>query len=258
MSQFYKPDTDLHFHRARVYKRGKPGDDRLQVRILPQMSDIPKEEEDNLPKFPCLFRNQVLNCRQEATSSEKYSTNGKSVDGLSNADYVCVLCNDDFTFGYVVCLENAFYDYMSTPHSDSWGFQYIESYINNRGMGDSALDYQNLVVQAMPSTDDGGMIEFYNWKNGNKYIINRSGACIMILQDKIYIRAGSPGQNGAKNPFSAIEMSGDKIVIKTKLLEVNADNVILGHHGQYLLGTAVSSSFAAEGRNFYPVKSILV
>jgi len=255
---FIKPDMDLHFHRARVYKRGKFGDDRLQVRILPQMADIPQDELENLPKFPCLFKNMVLNCRQEATSSEKYSTTGNPVDGKDNADYVCVLCNKDYTFGYVVCLENAFYDYMTTPHKDSWGFSSIKDYINNRGMGDSALDYDNLVVQAMPSTEDGGMVEFYNWKNGNKYIINRSGACIMVLQDKVYIRAGSPGKNGKKNPFSAIEMSGSKIVIKTKLLDINSEKIILGHHGQYLLGTAVSSPFAAEGRNFYPVKDIAV
>jgi hypothetical protein len=80
----------------------------------------------------------------------------------------------------------------------------------------------------------------------------------MVLQDKVYIRAGSPGKNGKKNPFSAIEMSGSKIVIKTKLLDINSEKIILGHHGQYLLGTAVSTPFAAEGRNFYPVKDIAV
>lgn len=258
MATFSEISPELHFHRARVYKRGKFGDDRLQVRILPHFADIPDSELKNLPKFPCLFKNQVINCRQEAPSSERYS-NGKSVDGFDEADYVCVLCNDDFTYGYVVCLESVFYDYQETAHKDSWGFQYVRDYINNRGLGDKNFSYDNLVVQNMANTEDGGMLEFYNWKNGNKYIINRSGTCLMLLQDKAYIRVGSPSSTpGKKSAFSAIEITSGKILMKTTSFDIDAENVTLGRHGQYLLGTAVSSPFAAEGRNFYPVRSIQV
>lgn len=250
---------DLHFYRARVYKRGTEGDDRLQVRILPLMADIKDKEADNLPKFPCLFKGKVINCRQEKPTSETYNTNGKLIDSVETADYVCVICTDDFTFGYVLCLENQFLGYSGSNYVDSWGYPYLRDYINNRGLGDSDLKYEYLSVQEISSTDDGGYCEFFNWKNGNKYIINRSGSCIMILQDKVYIRAGSPGKNGAKNDFSAIEMSSDKVVIKTPRFEVDAKSIILGHHGQYLLSCSSSMvPVCAEGVNLQPIKSISV
>jgi hypothetical protein len=251
--------SDLHIYRARVYKRGTSGDDRLQVRILPLQADITDSKElNNLPKFPPLIKGQVFNCRQECSSNLKYK-NGQDIDGKENADYVCVVANSDWTFGYVLGLENQFYGYMGNNYLDSWGFTYMRDYINNRGLGDEDLQYEYLVVQAMSSTPDGGFCEFYNWKNGNKYIINRAGSCIMILQDKVYIRAGSPGVNGAKNPFSAIEMTGSKIVVKTPCFDVTADNVILGHHNQYLLSTACSKMpVSAEGINLQPITAIMV
>lgn len=252
--------SDLHVYRARVYKRGKFGDDRLQVRILPLMADITDSKElDNLPKFPALNKGLVYNCRQEATSDLKYKSDNSDIDGKANADYVCVVCNDDFTYGYVVCLENQFYGYMGSSYIDSWGFSGVKDYINNRGLGDNDLKYEFLCVQNITATPDGGLCEIYNWKNGNKYIINRSGSCIIMLQDKTYIRVGSPGKGGKKNPFSAIEMTGEKIIIKTKTLEVNADSIILGHHGQYLLSTSTKSMpISVEGINLYPIDSILV
>lgn len=251
--------SDLHIYRARVYRRGKHGDDRLQVRILPFMADITDSNElENLPKFPALNKGMVFNCRQEASSSLKFKS-GDDVDGKDVADYVCVACNSDFTYGYVLCLENQFYGYMGNNYIDSWGFTSIRDYINNRGLGDDSLRYEYLCVQTISSSPDGGYCEFYNWKNGNKYIINRAGTCIMVLQDKIYIRAGSPGRGGQKNPFSAIEMTGEKIVFKTKLFEVNADNLILGHHNQYLLSTSCGMMpISVEGVNLQPIKSIMV
>lgn len=252
--------SNLHVYRARVYKRGAFGDDRLQVRILPLMADITDSKElENLPKFPALQKGMVLNCRQEATSDLKFKENGKAVDGKDEADYVCVVCNDDFTYGYVVCLENQFYGYMGKHYKDSWGFTSVRDYINNRGLGDSDLKYEYLTVQAITSTPDGGFCEFYNWKNGNKYIINKSGSCIMLLQDKAYIRVGSPGTNGKKNPFSAIEMTGTKIEFKTTTFEVFSDNVILGHHNQYLLSTSCKMMpISSEGINLQPIKAICV
>ncbi len=252
--------ANLHVYRARVYKRGTYGDDRLQVRILPLMADITDSSElENLPKFPALQKGLVLNCRQEASSDLKFKQDNSDVDGKDVADYVCVVANDDFTFGYVVCLENQFLGYMGKGYLDSWGFSYVRDYINNRGLGDNDLKYEYLCVQNITATPDGGLCEFYNWKNGNKYIINRSGSCIMLLQDKAYIRVGSPGRGGRKNPFSAIEMTGEKIVFKTKTFEVNADNVILGHHNQYLLSTALGSMpISVEGINLMPIKSIVV
>lgn len=249
MREYEKPSMELKLYRARIYDNGKDGDDRIQVRIIPYMIDYEDSECGDLPRYPALFKGHVFNGYTERNPNPL----------TKKADEVFVLSTNDWTYGYVVGYANMFYNCSSTPYQDSYGFMNIQSYLSTRGL--DAIDYDSIVVDNWLNTDEGGYIEFHNFKTGDKYIINASGNCFAILSDRIYIRAGSP--NGTKNggngnPFSTIAMTNTDVTIKTKNFSIDAEKVSLGKHGHYLLGTVSSLSTAYNGVNLQPIKDITV
>jgi hypothetical protein len=98
----------------------------------------------------------------------------------------------------------------------------------------------------------------YNYKTGDKYIVNSSGTCMVMKQDEVYIRAGSPseGKSGpnvvsgfSKKAFSEIRITPDKIYMKTPTFEVDAKKKIFGHGGQNFVRTFGSCALGVEGHN---------
>lgn len=71
------------FHVAKVVGVAEQEDNRLQVKVLPQMEDI---TDGQCPQWSSFFRDELLM--------------GKV------GDYVWVICNDEFTTGYVFSLAN--------------------------------------------------------------------------------------------------------------------------------------------------------
>ena len=65
MRELHKPSLELKLYRARVHDVGKENDDRLQVRIMPFMADYPETDSENLPRYPMMFKGQVLQCYTE-------------------------------------------------------------------------------------------------------------------------------------------------------------------------------------------------
>ena len=250
MRQLYKPDLDLHIYRARVHDVGKAGDDRLQVRIMPFMADYPKTDDDNLPRFPCMFKGTVLNCFTELAPNPD----------TKMPDWVFVAATQDFTVGYVIGVANQFYSCNDTPFVDSYGYKYVQNFISSRGLDTSFVNYDEMVVEKWITTKDGGMIEMYNYKTGEKYLINTSGTCIMMQFDKIYMRVGNPsGRNSsATEKFSLMEITGGEISFKTDLFNVDAKKVVLGHHGLSVVGTTGSMGVSMEGVDFNPVTNITI
>lgn len=249
MREYEKPSMELKLYRARIYDNGKDGDDRIQVRIIPYMIEYEDSECGDLPRYPALFKGHVFNGYTERNPNPL----------TKKADEVFVLATNDWTYGYVVGYANMFYNCSSTPYQDSYGFMNIQSYLSTRGL--DAIDYDSIVVDNWLNTDEGGYIEFHNFKTGDKYIINASGNCFAILSDRIYIRAGSP--NGTKNggngnPFSTIVMTNTDVTIKTKNFSIDAEKISLGKHGHYLLGTVSSLATAYNGVNLQPIKDITV
>lgn len=242
MEQYYKQIEGLILKRARIYDRCGANDDRLQVRVMPDQATI--SETRNLPCYPCIFKGQVLNGVTEKEDKE-------------NATEVIVACTEDKTYGFVICLANVFHSYYrDTKYSESYGFNYIKQFLGARGLG--TIRYEDFVVQNWQMSDKGGLVEMYNYKTGDKYIVNSSGTCMVMKQDEVYIRAGSPseGKSGpnvvsgfSKKAFSEIRITPDKIYMKTPTFEVDAKKKIFGHGGQNFVRTFGSCALGVEGHN---------
>lgn len=251
MRELYKPDLDLHLYRARVHDVGSIGDDRLQVRIMPYMADYPDTDVENLPRYPSMFKGTVFSCWTELNPSPD--------TGLP--DWVFVAATEDFTVGYVIGIANQFYACNDTPFVDSYGYSYVQNFISGRGLDTSYVNYDEMVIEKwVAESKSGGFVEMYNYKTGEKYYINASGTCFIIQYDKIYMRVGSP--SGAKDAnttkFSQMEMDAGSINFKTDLFNVDAKNVVLGHHGLNVVGTTASTGISVEGVDFNPNTRITI
>ena len=73
---------------AQVVGAATKGDDRLRVRVLPQMQNVETLPDDQCPKWSFFFRDEFY------TGTEKAD------------DYVWVICNDDFSVGYILGVAN--------------------------------------------------------------------------------------------------------------------------------------------------------
>ena len=243
MREFHKPSNDLHIYKARIVSRCNDIDNRLQVRIVPQMADY--QETEDCPKYPPLFKGQVINGFSEVQ------------DGRDKAEFVMVLATEDFTFGYIVCKSNVFDTCAGNSYVDSYAYPILEDYLFKLDLNTNNINYDDFFVQQWVSTDDGGYIEVFNWKTGDKYIVNSSGTCFCVTQDRIYLRSGSPSTSGSSK-FSDILITPNKVYIRTDLFEVDAKNVVLGKHNMKLVGTGAITSVQCEGVNLMPIKNINV
>ena len=251
MRQLYKPNLDLHFYRARVHDVGKVGDDRLQVRIMPFMADYPDTDVDNLPRYPCMFQGTVINCFTELDPNPD----------TGMPDWVFVAATEDFTVGYVIGVANQFYACNNTSFVDSYGYKYVQNFISSRGLDTNYVNYDEMVVEKWITTKYGGMVEMYNYKTGEKYLINTSGTCIIMQFDRIYMRVGNPSgtaSTSSSEKFSLMEMTSGEISFKTDLFNVDAKNVVLGHHGLNVVGTTASTGISVEGVDFNPNTKITI
>ena len=73
---------------AQVVGVANSGDDRLQVRVLPQMQNALTLPDSQCPKWSFFFRDEFY-----------------TGTGAAN-DYVWVICNDDFSVGYILGVAN--------------------------------------------------------------------------------------------------------------------------------------------------------
>lgn len=250
MREFDKSNLDLKVYRARVHDVGKETDDRIQVRIIPDMVDYPNTDDDNLPRYPMFIRGQVLTCYTELNPNPK----------TTQPDMVFVFATSDFTVGYVIGLANMFYtSNPSTPYQDSYGYSYIEDFISTKGLDTTYINYDGIVVDNWYQTNDGGMIQMHNYKSGDWYLLNSSGTCLIVHQKGIYIRVGNPKhEDGVSNPYSQVEVSEDSVTIKTEIFNVDAKKVVLGHRGLNMLGSIASSSWGTEGCDIHPITSVIM
>lgn len=239
---------NLYIYKARVYRTLGPNDDRLQVRILPFMADIPKDELDNLPKYPSFFSGQVIAAYSEVK------------DGKKNASIVLVAATSDFTCGYVLGLANQWEGNIKAKFTRSYNFKSIKRFLTQRGVCPASFDYQDIMVEInIGNEKTGGCLRFYNIRTGDYFIVNKSGCIITVQQDKIYMRAGSPPSiPGTKVNFSQITLTPTEIKFDTPLFNVNAKNLILGRHGLYLQGTNAEVSAAVDMTSNVPIKNIMV
>ncbi len=206
--------------RARIYKSLGPRDDRLQVQIIPDMMGLDEAEMDNLPRYPPFIKGTVIQ--------------GKSIkeDG-DKAEDVWVVCTPDYQVGYVLGKSNPFGDNTEKPkYPRSYNYDAVKKYMNGRRILPEDFDYSHSDVVHWVSTDQGGMIELYNYLTGDWLLMNSSGSIISVQQKRIFIRVGTPPDPPEAGPaaFSAMTMTESEVNFKCPNFVVDAQKVVLGKH----------------------------
>lgn len=245
-----KSNTENEFvlRRAKVYKLCGDGnkikDDRIQVKVLPNLLGIPKEEYDNLPKYPPLF----------AGTFRPY--NSIYDDGEDKCDLVWVICTKDCQVGYILGPYNPEGSFTDKKYKDSYNWKNIKTFLKQRQALPGSFSYNDIVVVTAVQTPTGGMIEGYNRKTGEWFILNSTGAIITVQQNQIYMRVGSPPDPVSAGPaaFSAITMTTDKVLIKSTNFELDCEDVVLGKNG--LNAGGILGPVPCIGKNGVPVEPV--
>lgn len=233
-------DCDLHIYKARIYDNVKRGDDRLQVRILPFMANLTSGEEDLLPKYPSLIRGKVI---RGYTEKE---------DGADKASIVFVVANIDFTVGYVIDLVNNFINAYDGALENSWQFQTVKQALTHGNALPDDFQYENIAVDLC--TPSSNFIEFHDIVNGGKWWMTSTGDILSIAPHKVFMMARTGSGTGEQ--MSKVEVTPNKVNIITNTFNVNAKNVILGHHGMYPMGSIAQVPVSCEGVNLSPLTNI--
>jgi len=235
---------EMRVCRANIYEVLGPKDDRLKVRPLPYFANIDKEEEKNLPNYPPFFRGQVITGKSEKKDGTK-------------AEQVWIACTPDFQLGYVLGKASAFGENTKSRYAWSYDYNKVKQFLHQRRALPSDFSYENLDVIRWYASDRGGMIELVNHKTGDWVLMNSSGSVVTVQQKKIYLRVGTPPDPVSSGPvaFSMISMTPDKIHMKSPNVEIDAKDLVLGHHGLNLVGTGTMAPIC--GTNGTSAQAIL-
>ena len=240
---------DLHVYKAVIYKNLGPNDDRLQVRIIPNMLGIKNEELDFLPRYPAFIKGQMI------TGYTEYDK------GIKDASRVYVLATSDFTVGYILGLANDFEGNTEARFKESIHWRKIKSFLTERSIKPDDFEYCDIqIVTRTSEKDSGGLLILYNFRTGDYFILNQSGTFLTIQSNKIVMRVGSPGSPGENVNFSQIKMTGERIEIITPTLDITSPEVFLGHSGAYVAATNAPEGIAVgvDGITFGSVTTIHV
>lgn len=217
----------------------EPGDDRLQVRIMPQMAALPNPSR-YLPKFPPFFQGQIITGRTEIKEGQL-------------ADFVWVAALPDFSVGYVLGLANGYgraYEVMQ----NSLNFTSVLQGLINRGIASGDLDYKNIQVLHRSQNH----LDMVDTVNGDRFTMLSNGTIFSITRNQIYMRVGTPDTTQGRNDFSAIRISRDEINLSTPTFRVKATNVILGNKGMSVVATPTEFAHSVEGTSHVPQNNIRV
>jgi hypothetical protein len=225
---------ELVIRKAKIHKIMGPGDDRLQVQPMPEFMKIPSEEKDNLPIYPMFIKGTMITGNSVSDDKSPItSVTQSSSEEEHEVDCVWCLCTRDFSVGYVLGQANLFGSGIKDEvYEDSYSWEDVRTFLAQRQALPEDFDYKNLIVTTFFATDQGGMIDCYNRKTGDWVHLNTTGAIITVQQKQIYMRVGSPPNPVSSGPvgFSMIKMTGDKIHMKAPNIELEANDLVLGHH----------------------------
>lgn len=227
-------DDEFVFRKAKIIEVLGPKDDRLRVQVLGMNSMVLDEEKDFLPCYPPFFQ-------------------GQSLPG-DVGDIIWVICTPDLQQGYILGSAPIFSKETKYVKGVAYNYDEIKKFLSQRHALPQDFEYENLIIEKCVFTEDGGICEGYNRKTGDWFLLNSTGAIITLQQNRIYIRVGSPPNPISSGPagFSAIEMTTDKIEFKTANFVVNAEKVVLGHHG-LKVGGLMNETTPCVGENQVPV-----
>ncbi len=184
-----------------------------------------------------------------------------------NAENVLVLCNENFTFGWVVCKANVFstnnpsIDY--SIETQNFGYDETKKRIEHTNF-DQIIpdsDYENLVIQTLvfedknDSNKQGGLCEFYNYRTGDKFILHSSGNGMAITATGIKLFTGDQVNVSElkDGKCSSIMIRPDEITFTAQKVEFNAIHIGLGKGCRKVVTTTQSQPTYAEGSPFLPI-----
>ena len=235
----------LHIYRARAVSKPGPGDDRLQVRIMPHMADISNIEA--LPFYPPFFKNQVIVAKNEDQDKEQ-------------AEYVWVAALPDFTVGFVLGLASS-YETTTEKFTESYNYKSVIDGLIERGIASDQTKYENLYVQfwnddyiEIIDTGAASRRSSSDEATAAKYFLLSNGTVLALTANQIYMRVGSEAFGASR--YSAIRMSRDEINVVTEHFRVKADSITLGNKGLFLAGTASMIPIPVKGGSIHPQHSI--
>lgn len=265
--------TPMQLYRASIYdtiggstndssRDEDGGDDRYQVRILPNMMAISGEQLKYLPRFPLLFR----------TTRPSFKTEKK--DG-KEADIVIVLATANFSMGYIV--GGPISKWTGTRSQDmqpnSWQFKQFLEIVKERERSDARVSenfkYGDLTVDAWGSgngqTSNGnstggniqaGYVICHNEKTGEMYWINGSGTMMALGSGYFSVNVGGKGQAGNGSSYSEILVTPGKVSIVTDEFAVDAKRrTKLGCSGMMLVGTNSALPSNGNGMPLIPLNT---
>jgi hypothetical protein len=226
-----KPFSDeFVIRKAKIHSVHGPGDDRLKLLILPELQNVSPDEYHDLPIYPPFIKGTVITGRDMLNDGH-------------NAEFVWVICTPDLSVGYVLGKSNPFAD-MNDPartkfREHSYNYHSIKTFLQNRQALPENFDYHRLMVINWVATEDGGMLNCYNYITGDWVLLNTSGTIITVQQQQIYMRCGTPPNPVESGPaaFSSIRMTpGELEFIAPNITFRNYQKLMLGHGTNNVLG----------------------
>ena len=203
---------------AQVVGVANSGDDRLQVRVLPQMQNYMTLPDDQCPKWSFFFRDELY-----------------TGTGAAN-DYVWVICNDDFSVGYILgaanyttySSESTLYKQKSIPSDLTKAIK--ESIATLRG---EQYSFKNLKVTFW----NNDSIHFIERSTGGSIIAFRNGTLYIARPDEFAIVMGETKFTMSKQ--KGISLSGTSI-------KLGSNDVFIGNKadGRILVTTGVTGNDA--------------
>ena len=203
---------------AQVVGVANSGDDRLQVRVLPQMQNYMTLPDDQCPKWSFFFRDEFY-----------------TGTGAAN-DYVWVICNDDFSVGYILgaanyttySSESTLYKQKSIPSDLTKAIK--ESIATLRG---EQYSFKNLKVTFW----NNDSVHFIERSTGGSIIAFRNGTLYIARPDEFAIVMGETKFTMSKQ--KGISLSGTSI-------KLGSNDVFIGNKadGKILVTTGVTGSDA--------------
>ena len=207
---------------AEVVGTAIAGNTRLQVRVIPDMQDIPAEK---CPVWPSFFKDKIF-----------WFTAGSKV---------WVICNEEFTLGYVLGEANE-----TTLNIGSNVFK--ENSVSSNFLKDINKDNKSYFKSTKKDIDpvdsiitywDEDCIHFVSKRDGSSTICYSNGSIFKASKSSMYMSVGSIVLN--------IDESG--IALKASRISLSSPDVQLGNSNQ---GYVMVSGGSSSGKN--AVKSTCV
>jgi len=187
--------ADLSIYIAKIEVPATKEDNRLQVRVLPHMENLPLEM---LPVWPCFFKYQYIS--------------GKP------GELVWCIANSEFTMGYVLGYANTYSwvgDYTEDSLSDDFKNKLDDFHVELRG---TLLNFSDMIVTFWNETS----IHFVSRSSGDHIIAFTSGTLHIVRPKEVITSVEGE---------SIFKVTKDEIVLSAKKIRL-AGEVRLGTNPQ--------------------------